>query len=1522
MGNTFSTVVDNTLSTAISSANVAGPATKAIPVVGNYIGHAIEAFGKLLETIEDAKSNNEDVAAFRVFLVAERAKVKNAVDDAPADRRPELDDHVLSRGKVEIDKFAALDPVRQLLYARAIKAKLAELKETLKRQVDSYVTSSVNLVLENQRRELQRVMLERLDPVISGTAQGSDAPSGCMKDTREELLRDIIEWANSPTGPCVFWLSGLAGTGKTAVTRSVTDRLAQAGIVVVSFFISRHSGRRSSIYDIVHTLAFELARVHETARAIIVTALECDARLHQLNIDEQVNRLLFEPLCAIFAASRKGPVVLVLDALDECNDPAALVGDGCLAKLIPALCGQSGTRKVKLFLTSRPLATIRKELGPFINRLGREVRLHEIPTTNDISCATFASSVNCQRLASATDLDSLVKRAGSLFIYAATVIRHIKEDEYTPHERLAQILSIQATSSEDGSPYEEVDNLYLGVLSLSVGPKQPKSLTDRVRQIIAAVVLARALMSTRMISDLLDIDHGTVWRIVSGLGAVWVTPVSESDPIVLYHKSFPDFILDVSRCTDQRFVVDCSVGHERLAIGCLHVLNTLLVRDICKIPILAGQELPRRESINDIEATLAHHVPPALYYSTVHLLHHLAEVAVRDISQALVNNLQVFCQEKLMFWLELTCLMGPTTLSNLIVQLTGIPAEILLQDHDRLSECGVLLRQLGQAAQYFEEPLRASHAEVYNSLLAFMPKNALKSAYSHIRGFINVVRADDWDYPANRALIRADGFEAENFVTNAGGSVVACEWFSYSEGQSILVWQNATRSSMHYTIPVQEETLVLLALHPSGRTLVVSTYSDSADLSQISVWQLSGAQPVLMRTRSVNGRPLALALDPTGRQVVLVSRHSVITLMIVDLANVISCCHEFSRTVQRAVFSSAGTALMAVSGTPRKYNDDDSPSTGTTIMVCRADCQWKAVNCGTFPDDLPVDFPGDFIKRHPPTLLVSCDGFTGAFVSHRKELVIYRVPSQSQHGIKSIRVPEVSRLAISSDGCFIVYEDRSEKGGKMARLQWQPTPQLQRIYCIEGSTSRATFIDHSACVLSKSDTIMLYSITTGKITFQQKLPGMARHVTLLSHGHAMYAHGGGFIDFIDTQAASNDSGPGNVVNVAAQSSCGMSVAVLETSESDGTVGTVWNISSGMSHTVAAPELTGKIIHFELTRGDLNLVAMDVNGLAVLPTNFTPNAERQYIQLEQNELRPSGLIFSHNQQRVAVDLYHSARQPRRLFIWDFPTFSNRRELDLGDANGPVAISRNGNLVAWARRDTVHVSLVDQADDHSHCQLRARNVETIVFCTSSPHLIVMDGLWLHDLWDLTNVRTPLLLRSFRIDLSIPLYPLKLILFNDGGHYMEIYLQQSPKSITRKIRGVSPWTTVALSDDQHNHSQTEPQVKAVCPARVSSLGDGWLDMELGTNRMLRASPPEQEGEIWSVVDAERPIGRRLCWLAELHRPKRPMRPDDFENIFWSGSHVFWLAESGAVTILDFSDHPLFQQPDESQSPSTPDS
>ncbi|KAI9769173.1 MAG: hypothetical protein M1839_003777, partial [Geoglossum umbratile] len=39
----------------------------------------------------------------------------------------------------------------------------------------------------------------------------------CLPDTRVDLLKQVIEWSADPRGKCIFWLSGMAGTGKSTI---------------------------------------------------------------------------------------------------------------------------------------------------------------------------------------------------------------------------------------------------------------------------------------------------------------------------------------------------------------------------------------------------------------------------------------------------------------------------------------------------------------------------------------------------------------------------------------------------------------------------------------------------------------------------------------------------------------------------------------------------------------------------------------------------------------------------------------------------------------------------------------------------------------------------------------------------------------------------------------------------------------------------------------------------------------------------------------------------------------------------------------------------------------------------------------------------------------------------------------------------------------------------------------------------------------------------------------------------------
>jgi hypothetical protein len=55
-------------------------------------------------------------------------------------------------------------------------------------------------------------------PVGAGAAFNShkdNLDARCHPDTRVDLLGDIYKWAEDVDGECIFWLTGIAGTGKS-----------------------------------------------------------------------------------------------------------------------------------------------------------------------------------------------------------------------------------------------------------------------------------------------------------------------------------------------------------------------------------------------------------------------------------------------------------------------------------------------------------------------------------------------------------------------------------------------------------------------------------------------------------------------------------------------------------------------------------------------------------------------------------------------------------------------------------------------------------------------------------------------------------------------------------------------------------------------------------------------------------------------------------------------------------------------------------------------------------------------------------------------------------------------------------------------------------------------------------------------------------------------------------------------------------------------------------------------------------
>ena len=82
---------------------------------------------------------------------------------------------------------------------------------------------------------------------------------GCLRGTRVDVLLQLEHWLKDEHDHCVFWLNGLAGTGKSTIAQSFAKISFADGRLGASFFCSRDFEERSNLQAIFPTLAFQLA---------------------------------------------------------------------------------------------------------------------------------------------------------------------------------------------------------------------------------------------------------------------------------------------------------------------------------------------------------------------------------------------------------------------------------------------------------------------------------------------------------------------------------------------------------------------------------------------------------------------------------------------------------------------------------------------------------------------------------------------------------------------------------------------------------------------------------------------------------------------------------------------------------------------------------------------------------------------------------------------------------------------------------------------------------------------------------------------------------------------------------------------------------------------------------------------------------------------------------------------------------------------------------------------------------------
>ena len=473
---------------------------------------------------------------------------------------------------------------------------------------------------------------------------------GCLRGTREAVLNEIELWAKDFKKSPVFWLNGLAGTGKSTIAQTIAERLFADGLLGASFFCSRDFEDRSDLRFIFPTLAFQLAHKYPDFRSHLVFLLQSNPDVVGELLYGQMERLIVEPL-----QSTDISTVILIDALDECKDDeptsAILSVLGRFVEQIP---------KVKFLITGRPEPRIKTGFRlPLLADATNIFVLHDVHPSlvyNDIwlflkhELSELARRHLLHGWPTDESVDILCQRAAGLFVYAVATVKYLDKKFYFPDKQLETIISFPDSTGYEGET--SLDPLYLWILRETFCVDDPV-VCSKVRTVIGAIVLLVNPLPPLGIGELMGLETREVLSVLTSLQSLLVLDEDPTLPVKPFHKSFPDFITDPSRCADTRFYVPPEHLHLELVTNCLRIMNGRLEQNLLSLPDYA-----LNSEVKDLEAKLSDHISVALRYACQSWYRHLPKIN-GDVTDV-VSHLHVFLEEKFLAWLEVVSVLGAT----------------------------------------------------------------------------------------------------------------------------------------------------------------------------------------------------------------------------------------------------------------------------------------------------------------------------------------------------------------------------------------------------------------------------------------------------------------------------------------------------------------------------------------------------------------------------------------------------------------------------------------------------------------------------------------------------------------------------------------------------------------------------------------------------------------------------------------------------------------------------------------------
>ncbi|KAL7904007.1 hypothetical protein GGI35DRAFT_248894 [Trichoderma velutinum] len=670
------------------------------------LGNASRAFQELIESSNSAKLKASQ--QLRVAIYSSQLQLQSLLENL----RPRTAPQAMSR--------LGLRSLKWPFQSKDIEKIVQDL---------SQYTQTIFLALQLDQTTIllnidQKKVLDRL-PVVVGASFDSLAEeqnATCLSNTRVELRDQIIKWAKNSDSESIFWLNGMAGTGKSTISRTIAQSFASTGHLGASFFFKRGEGDRGSPAKLFTTIAAQLATKIPAIAPYIKNAIDADPTISDKGLKEQFDKLILQPLSTVSSnAGKAEPIVIVIDALDEC-DPEDKV------KLIIHHLSRAKSSVLKIFVTSRPELPIRlgfsaikgKYQDQILHEISKQVIEHDISRFLKHELATiresYNSSVPGDRQLDAdwpgqSSIDVLVTMAIPLFIFAATVCRFIakRKGGTDPKARLHIILEYKTKSQES-----KLDATYLPVLNqllVGLSGQESNEVLHRFQHIVGSIILLASPLSTSALAQLLDIPKDAVDATLDELHSVLSIPQLAEAPVRLLHLSFRDFLVDPGKQGQNPFWIDEPQRHARIADKCLRIMNKFLRQDMCGLrPLgLEGSTVNSQKVDANISA--------AVKYACRNWVFHL-QGAGNQFSDC--GTVFQFLKQHFLHWVEALSLMQQAPESIKLIK----SLQVFLQEdsNNRLSE---FLKDCLRILQPNLSIISTAPLQIYSSVLVFAPHTSI-----------------------------------------------------------------------------------------------------------------------------------------------------------------------------------------------------------------------------------------------------------------------------------------------------------------------------------------------------------------------------------------------------------------------------------------------------------------------------------------------------------------------------------------------------------------------------------------------------------------------------------------------------------------------------------------------------------------------------------------------------------------------------------------------------------------------------